>query len=460
MKHKHFLFFRRPRHLDVFQQTQSKLAKGYSWQIILFLIFFIAVVYSALYTVILQTQERELRLLAEQESRVIAEYMLKNNVNWRDNPQILLAGVDQYFYYVLNAQGDILLGDEVNTNAREKILSAIDSNFGQAEIFQTTIQPGEINGMKRPHGKDDIELQLKPAKAKINLLIASSPIIYKNQVVGVLYTGKDISSVYEILKWTLIILLTLAVLFFVIAVYISNRMSKKAMVPIQQAFLRQREFVADASHELRTPLSVIHSSIEAIEMTVDIEDEFARKLVVNMKDEVKRMTRLVSDLLTLARSDSGKIELKKEQVDLKPIVEKTIHSVQALAQQKQISVKCQSPETVLGVVDLERFQQLLYILLDNAIKYTNEGGAVTISLASKQNYVMLTVKDTGVGISIEDKPFIFERFYRADKARSRQMGSFGLGLSIAKWIVDMHKGTIEVESELGKGTTFIVKIPF
>ena len=285
--------------------------------------------------------------------------------------------------------------------------------------------------------------------------------MYEGQFVGTLYVGKDISFVYQLFKWLLIILVGLAIVFFVIALYISYMMSKKAMIPISHAFNRQREFVADASHELRTPLSVILSSIDAIEMTIDIEkDDFVRKLLFNMKDEVKRMTNLVSDLLTLARSDSGKIEVKNDIFDFKPLAEKAIESVQPLAVSKQINLQFDAPETVIGQGDRERLTQLIYILLDNAIKYTPNAGEVGLSLSVKQNELCIKVYDTGIGIKPEEQQLIFERFYRSDKSRSRQMGSYGLGLSIAKWIVDIHNGSIQVESELGKGSTFIIKIPF
>jgi signal transduction histidine kinase len=238
-------------------------------------------------------------------------------------------------------------------------------------------------------------------------------------------------------------------------------MSKRAMIPITTAFTRQREFVADASHELRTPLSVLLSSIDAMEMTLEPEEKegFVQKLLVNMRQEVKRMTNLVSDLLTLARSDSNTIETRIETFDFRLQADKALESVGPLAASKQISLHLNAPETLMATGDPERLSQLLYILLDNAIKYTPNDGEVRLSLAKEGQQLCMKVQDNGIGISKEDQAHIFERFYRADKSRSRQMGGHGLGLSIAKWIVDTHHGTIHLTSELGKGSTFAIRIP-
>ena len=256
------------------------------------------------------------------------------------------------------------------------------------------------------------------------------------------------------------ILITIGIVFLGIAIYMSVVMSKRAMIPISGAFTRQREFVADASHELRTPLSVLLSSIDAVEMTIEPQKrDIVEKILINMRQEVKRMTHLVSDLLTLARSDSNTIQLSLETFDFRPQAERAIDSVRPLAAAKQISLHLDSPDSLIAVGDPGRLSQLLYILLDNAIKYTTNGGEVGLALKIEGQQLCLSLQDTGIGISAEDCKHIFERFYRSDKSRSRQMGGHGLGLSIAKWIVDTHKGTIKVTSELGKGSTFIVYIP-
>jgi signal transduction histidine kinase len=296
-------------------------------------------------------------------------------------------------------------------------------------------------------------------------MIASHSIYYKGQFIGQLYIGKDISFVYQLFHWLLMILVALGIVFFGVATFMSVVMSKRAMIPISGAFSRQREFVADASHELRTPLSVLLSSIDAMEMTIEPakeeegQENFVGKLLSNMRQEVKRMTNLVSDLLTLARSDSNTIETKTETFDFRPHADKALESVSPLAASKQISLNLDAPATLMATGDPQRLSQLLYILLDNAIKYTPNGGEVRLSLSDEARQLCIKVQDTGIGIKQEDQDHIFERFYRADKSRSRQMGGHGLGLSITKWIVGTHGGSIQLVSEVGKGSTFVIRIP-
>nr|WP_277717584.1 HAMP domain-containing sensor histidine kinase [Priestia flexa]WEZ10310.1 HAMP domain-containing sensor histidine kinase [Priestia flexa] len=202
------------------------------------------------------------------------------------------------------------------------------------------------------------------------------------------------------------------------------------------------------------------SSINALEMQDEVnEDPFSKKLVGNMKAEVKRMTKLVSDLLTLARSDASKNQQAFNKFDIKKMVEKVMQSVEPLAHSKNISLHLEAPDQIELSGDEEKLTQLMYILLDNGIKYTTPQGHVKVLIKQRTNAVEIRVADTGVGIHKDEQKRIFDRFYRADKSRSRQMGGHGLGLAIAKWIVDMHKGTIKVESEPEKGTTFRISLP-
>ncbi len=429
----------------------------------LFLVLFIAVVYTILYTTIFKDQERELESNVNQEARSIEEYLTYQNHKGRlefQNQGALVKDVDQFFYYVVNRSGELVLGDEIIPELRTQLLTTISSwNPNRKEILQETFHVNFSKKMPHDKGRRD-EFHPTQRTDTIRLMIAGKPISYNGEVIGMLYIGKEISLAYQVLKWLLIILSVLAILFLAVALVISYYMSKKAMVPITRAFSRQREFAADASHELRTPLSVMLSSINALEMTLDLKKEdYSNKLLFNMKNEVKRMTGLVGDLLTLARSDSGTVEHVNERFDFRPIAEEVVDSVQAMAESKQIKLHFESPETLFVNGDPQRLTQLLYILLDNAIKYTLNGGEATLSLAVKGKDLLITMKDTGVGINPEDHERIFERFYRADKARTRQVGGHGLGLPIAKWIVESHKGIIQVSSEIGKGSTFFIRMP-
>lgn len=445
---------------DVFKSTQGRLTRIYSGLLILFLILFIMIVYSVLYFSILKNQETELETLVNQEAGFLEDYLTtneKSDFRGIQNQEVVFAGVNQLFYYVVNSNGELIMGNEADQRTRSAILGILNRKvLDNGEIIKETLH---LEGSEKGRGKPGGFFQREPER-DIRLMIASQSIYDKGRFVGKLFIGKDITFAYQLFHWLLIILLVIGIVFVGLALLISTAMSKKAMIPISKAFARQREFVADASHELRTPLSVLLSSLDAIDMTIDTKDEeFAGKLLSNMRQEVKRMTSLVSDLLTLARSDSTIIERRTETFDFLPHTEKAIESVQPLADSKQIRLHFEAPDSLMATGDSERLSQLLYILLDNSIKYTPNNGEVWLFLSREGNELCMRVKDTGIGIKKEDYHRIFERFYRADKSRSRQMGGHGLGLSIAKWIVETHKGTINISSELGKGTIFTIRIP-
>ncbi|MBC9784776.1 sensor histidine kinase [Heliobacterium chlorum] len=299
---------------------------------------------------------------------------------------------------------------------------------------------------------------------EFQLLIAVQPLYEGNRFIGAAYAGFDVSSAHHVLQRLLFVLGVLSLFSLFFAAGAAYYMAGRAMVPIVQSFTRQREFVADASHELRTPLSVLHSSIEVIEADDRRNlSEFSQQVLSDMKDEVRRMTRLVGDLLTLARADSGNLELLRETFDLRSLIDQILRTFQHQATSKGVALEAEGLPTIPIWGDRERIAQLLFILVDNAVKYTPIGGKITLSLAvakqTKGQQVRVIVQDSGIGIPLNDQPRIFDRFYRVDKGRSRQMGGTGLGLSIARWIVEAHGGTIQVESTPGRGSTFSVSLP-
>jgi signal transduction histidine kinase len=401
--------------------------------------------------VVSNSQQQNLNSMLKQESRIVQSILIKQAINSSNQQSkeeyknIVVAGEDQFFYYVISPEGDLIMGNEASERLRSNLLNLIDGWIPiENEVRKERIKAPRpsfehIEGVKGQNGEGKID---------IDLMMAGEPIFYKGQFLGMLYIGKDVSFLYQLLKWLLIIMLSLTL------------MSKRAMVPIETAFQKQKEFVADASHELRTPLSVMLSSINALEMQEEVtEDPFSKKLINNMKAEVKRMTSLVSDLLTLARSDSNKVEKAMMPFDITDAVQKVMESVETLAISKHIDLQLDTPGKLVVTGDQERLTQLIYILLDNAIKYTTPHGNVNIQVVQHGSECILKVRDTGVGIHPDEKARIFDRFYRADKSRSRQMGGHGLGLAIAKWIVETHKGKIDVESEQEKGSTFTVRLP-
>ena len=221
----------------------------------------------------------------------------------------------------------------------------------------------------------------------------------------------------------------------------------------------RRQFVADVSHELRTPLTSVKSFTETLlDGEIDNHDIAVRFLTV-INDETDRMTRLVKDLLVLSKHDSG-IMLQLEEVNTEEMVRSCVSRLSMVADSKAIQLTCECLfDELLIVIDRDRMEQVLVNIIGNAIKYTPEGGSVQVSLTRVMQNILVRVRDTGIGIPKSDLPHIFERFYRVDKARSRQMGGTGLGLAIAMEIVEMHGGTITAESPVAVGGQNMIESP-
>lgn len=229
------------------------------------------------------------------------------------------------------------------------------------------------------------------------------------------------------------------------------------LASLEEAYNVQKRFVADASHELRTPLSIIQGNIELLRRPVVLTEAERAEILETIHGETQRMSRLIDDLLSLARADAG-VEIRRAEVELDALVMEAARAGRIRARETH-TVKVAALEPVKVTGDRDRLKQLLLILLDNALTYTPAGGSVTLGLRAEGNQAVLTVADTGIGIAPEDLPHIFERFYRADKARSRAQGGTGLGLAIARWIVEKHGGHIDVTSEPGRGSVFSVHLP-
>lgn len=229
---------------------------------------------------------------------------------------------------------------------------------------------------------------------------------------------------------------------------------------IQRIDRMRADFVANASHELKTPITAIRGFAETLLEGGDIEPKMMRRFMRKIHSQSMRLSDLVSDLLALSRLESND-EAFSTEVDLMATTWKVCTNLQAVAQSQEISLKlhAKTDQSLILLGDEKSLNQLVTNLVDNAIKYTPEGGQVDVYLEQIDDELMLRVQDTGVGIAAEDQERIFERFYRVDKARSREVGSTGLGLAIVKHIVQSHQGKIKVSSELNQGTCFEVRLP-
>lgn len=252
-----------------------------------------------------------------------------------------------------------------------------------------------------------------------------------------------------------VITLSLAVVMVIVGSWL---LSKAAIRPIQAAWQKQLDFTADASHELRTPIAVIQTNLELVLDSPEETVESQMKWLKNIKAENTRMAQLVEDLLTLSRADTDQQALQNETFMLDEAVSEVLAPFAPGAKEKNIELEVCADENVAFYGDRKRIEQLAIILVDNALKYT-ASGTVTVSLTKTDKEVTLSVSDTGQGIGKEHLDKVFDRFYRVAKTRKLNQDGSGLGLSIAKWIANEHRGTIEVISAPGAGSTFAVHLP-
>jgi signal transduction histidine kinase len=228
---------------------------------------------------------------------------------------------------------------------------------------------------------------------------------------------------------------------------------------LEASFNRITQFTADASHELRTPLALMRTTTEVSLRTSQTVADY-REAQQEVLSELEKTSSLVEKLMLLARADAGVEALQRFPVNVADCLREACEDGQILAETKQLSFQ-QNIDTSRLIVegDSHALHRLFLILIDNAVKYTSSGGSITVRLKRIDDSVVAEFRDTGIGITAEDLPNIFDRFYRADKARSREFGGVGLGLSIARWVAEAHKGSIEVQSTPDSGSVFCVRLP-
>ncbi|MDF2541776.1 MAG: hypothetical protein K0S47_1494 [Herbinix sp.] len=330
----------------------------------------------------------------------------------------------------------------------------------------------------------------------------TSPVTHNqsNEVVGVIIMSistKEIESMRTSLQSTIIIFaLTLAILIIVFAVYFSRSLTKplksvinsierlsegymeeqmsvkgyteverisdsfnKMIIRMQKLESSRQEFVSNVSHELKTPITSIKVLADSLLMQEDTPVELYREFLVDITDEIERENKIINDLLSLVKLDKTAGDLNISSTNINELLEQILKRLRPIAKKRNVEMIFESFRPVIADVDEVKISLAISNLIENAIKYNLEDGWVRVSLNADHKYFFIKVSDSGIGIPEEAQDYIFERFYRVDKARSRETGGTGLGLSITKNVIQMHRGAIKVYSKEGEGTTFNVRIP-
>lgn len=424
----------------MFSQIRNRLTLLYLVVMTVFLLAFIVVSYAGIIWVLHREELQDIQSFADQVARNHV-MTLKNNNSGAIISEGNTDDGEKIFSYVFDLAGNLVDSEEPAEKLRPKV--------------QVLIQ-----NWKAPDGEGKMQKFFLANDERAIIMMCSMTIYDGQEALGRVFVGEDITSYYQLLKSLLIVLVVVSILFILAAALIGHLLAGRAIIPIKQSFYQQREFVADASHELRTPLSILLTSVDVVRTDDDNQlSPFSQQVLDDMKSEVKRMAKMVGDLLTLARADAGVSNISKEKFNMTIIAEQVVRSFQLLADEKRLNLSLDSIPNCFIFADKERIGQLLVILIDNAVKYTLPGGQVNVQIHYGAGQMSITVQDNGMGISGEHISSIFNRFYRVDKIRSREEESSGLGLAIAKWIVDAHGGTIKVKSILGEGSEFIITLP-
>jgi two-component system, OmpR family, sensor histidine kinase CiaH len=395
-------------------------------------------------------------------------YVTVSGALWGRTEQALASAVKQ-------ASSDVsVFGDTVSVNAQVLLDPSLADSYMwvyQLSNNQTVLPNQTTSSLFNDSTLDPAKAQAKQGKTtetRVTLdnnvfnsnqfIVNTQPLIdkKKHKVVGILQVAQPISWVNEALSRLILQLIEASAVGLVLGALASLLMATRSLRPIIRALDRQRAFVADASHELRTPLTLIRTNVDAWLRRAKSENRaYARSII----EEVEHLNRIVGDLTTLALADSRQLRIEPKPIELNRMVTDLMQQALPMAEERGISLKPELNGGATVEADPARVRQLLLILIDNALEHTPAGGVVSVGVESRNGDACITVRDTGEGIPSSDLPHLFERFYRADKARSRESGGTGLGLAIAKWIVDAHKGEIAINSTVGKGTEVSVSLP-
>jgi signal transduction histidine kinase len=269
----------------------------------------------------------------------------------------------------------------------------------------------------------------------------------------------DVTYRQSILTTLIYTFIATALIMIIVIFFISRFFANRAIRPIREAFDKQKQFIGDASHELKTPLAVINTNVDVLLSNGENSIQTQSKWLHYIKSEVERMTKLTNDLLYLTQVDNSDVKMIFSDFNMSDTVENVIMTMEAVIFENNMLLNYNIEPDLFLNGNSEQIKQVVMILLDNALKYTNTNGNIDLVLKKEHNNIVFSVTNTGKGIAEEHLARIFDRFYRIDKSRSRDSGGYGLGLSICKAIVEQHRGKIYAKSIVDKTTTFTVELP-
>ena len=424
--------------MEIFGRSRRRLAIAYALIMCLFMALIIFVMHQAMNWSMFSEQAQELSDAANGVAEAQIFYLQNPNADVDENRYYKSVN-DRLFFYIFTTDKQLIRFERASYRIEPFVKNVIENwsiEEGSVEVFSHSNELGQLT----------------------TVMMTSKKII-AGEAVQTLYVGKDVTALYSGLRKATYAQVVLGFIALLIASAIGYYMAGKAFLPLKEAYDKQKQFAADASHELRTPLAVLMSSAELLLADPSIQNPFLRQVLEDVKSEVKKMTNLVSELLMVARSDNNALKVKIQRLDLSEILQQVVRTMIPIAEKKNIRLMGENFVKTPINADEQKIKQLAIILVDNAIKYTPEGGSVLVELESVDaKRVSFSVMDSGIGIAAEDLDKVFERFYRVDKARSREMGGNGLGLAIASEIVKLHEGKISVASKLGEGTKFTVEL--